>query len=166
MEPPPSPIESFAEDEEGQWVARLRCGHRQHVRHDPPWHDRAWVLEAEGREAKVGMSLPCRWCLMPALPEDVEAYQQTPVFAAETTPKGLLRRHTTKAGTWAEIVVEAGRVHYVLEDADDLTFVLTTSQSGIVAPGRPHHVKPQRGARFFVCFLREAEKGNPVSQKA
>jgi hypothetical protein len=27
----------FDKDEEGHWVAKLECGHGQHVRHDPPW---------------------------------------------------------------------------------------------------------------------------------
>ena len=27
----------FETDDEGHWVARLECGHGQHVRHDPPW---------------------------------------------------------------------------------------------------------------------------------
>lgn len=92
--------------------------------------------------------------LMPRLPLGAQVYKRTPTFDAETTPKGLLKRHTTKVGTWAEIVVEAGRVHYVLEDADDHTFVLTEDLSGVVEPGRPHHVEPQPGARFFVRFLR------------
>ena len=95
--------------------------------------------------------------LMPRLPEGLEVYKQTPTFDAETTPKGLLKRHSTKAGTWGEIIVEAGQVLYVLEDADDHTFVLTESQAGIVEPGRPHHVEPQPGARFFVRFLRATE---------
>lgn len=151
---PSAHIEDFVRDDEGHWVALLDCGHRQHVRHNPPWQERDWVLDPEGRAAKLGASLPCRWCLMPRLPAEAEVYQQTAVFEAETTPKGLRRRHTTKPGTWAEIVVEAGHVHYVLEDADDLTFVLTETQSGVVAPGRPHHVDPQPGARFYVRFLR------------
>lgn len=29
-------IVGFDRDEEGDWVALLECGHRQHVRHRPP----------------------------------------------------------------------------------------------------------------------------------
>ena len=30
--------------EERHWVAELECGHNQHVRHDPPWESRPWVV--------------------------------------------------------------------------------------------------------------------------
>ena len=42
-------VVSFYQDEEGHWAARLECGHGQHVRHDPPWTVREWVLTEEGR---------------------------------------------------------------------------------------------------------------------
>jgi hypothetical protein len=31
------PIIAFHQDEQGDWVADLACGHGQHVRHRPPW---------------------------------------------------------------------------------------------------------------------------------
>ncbi|MCV6623091.1 MAG: DUF3565 domain-containing protein, partial [Cellvibrionaceae bacterium] len=34
------PIVGYHQDEENHWVARLACGHFQHVRHDPPWTNR------------------------------------------------------------------------------------------------------------------------------
>lgn len=49
-------------DAEGHWVAELACGHNQHVRHDPPWTNRPWVVTAEGRASKLGVTLPCRKC--------------------------------------------------------------------------------------------------------
>lgn len=33
--PPQQPIVGFHQDEEGDWVASLACGHNQHVRHNP-----------------------------------------------------------------------------------------------------------------------------------
>ena len=53
---------SFEQDEEGHWVANLECGHRQHVRHDPPFRIRPWVLTAEGRVSKIGTYLNCLEC--------------------------------------------------------------------------------------------------------
>lgn len=44
------------------WVAILDCGHRQHVRHNPPLERRPWVLSEEGRRAKLGYSLICVRC--------------------------------------------------------------------------------------------------------
>ena len=55
-------VVGFRQDEEGHWVAELECGHTQHVRHDPPWQVRPWVVTEEGREAHLGMELDCRLC--------------------------------------------------------------------------------------------------------
>ncbi len=55
-------IISYHLDELGDWVAELQCGHGQHVRHDPPWQLRPWVLTAEGRAAFLGTQLECVRC--------------------------------------------------------------------------------------------------------
>ncbi|RFA30757.1 acetyltransferase [Alkalilimnicola ehrlichii] len=57
-----SHIIGFYLDEQGDWVAELRCGHRQHVRHNPPWFNRPWVITATGRERALGLPLRCRLC--------------------------------------------------------------------------------------------------------
>jgi hypothetical protein len=56
------PIVDFDIDDEGHWRALLVCGHRQHVRHDPPMTRRDWVLTQEGRKEKIGAELNCRKC--------------------------------------------------------------------------------------------------------
>ena len=55
-------IVGFETDEVGDWVALLECGHRQHVRHRPPWQERPWVLTAEGRNGRIGSPLECSAC--------------------------------------------------------------------------------------------------------
>lgn len=55
-------IIGFHQDEESHWVAELDCGHAQHLRHDPPWTLRPWVVTTEGREAMLGTVLECRRC--------------------------------------------------------------------------------------------------------
>lgn len=55
-------IVSFHQDEEQHWVAHLECGHDQHVRHDPPWKNRPWVVTPEGRAAQLGTTLRCVKC--------------------------------------------------------------------------------------------------------
>jgi tellurite methyltransferase len=55
-------IVGFHRDEVGDWVAELDCGHQQHVRHRPPFQERPWVVDAEGRAGRVGTPLPCRLC--------------------------------------------------------------------------------------------------------
>ena len=55
-------IVGFETDEGGDWVAVLRCGHRQHVRHKPPFQDRPWTLTTLGRASRVGTPLNCVLC--------------------------------------------------------------------------------------------------------
>ncbi|RXS96623.1 DUF3565 domain-containing protein [Silvibacterium dinghuense] len=61
----PQPIHGFHQDEHGDWVAELACGHGQHVRHRPPWELRPWVSTEEGRHAQLGLILYCVRCLEP-----------------------------------------------------------------------------------------------------
>src|SRR5690606_18762881 len=51
---PESAITGFEQDDDGEWVALLACGHRQHVRHRPPWQERAWVTTERGRREHLG----------------------------------------------------------------------------------------------------------------
>ncbi|MEP7227602.1 MAG: DUF3565 domain-containing protein [Gemmatimonadales bacterium] len=55
-------IGGFHQDEEGHWVAELECGHTQHVRHDPPWQVRSWVMSEQGRQSRLHALLECRKC--------------------------------------------------------------------------------------------------------
>mmetsp|Transcript_27698 Transcript_27698/g.81387 ORF Transcript_27698/g.81387 Transcript_27698/m.81387 type:complete len:139 (-) Transcript_27698:193-609(-) len=64
------PITGFHTDNEDHWVARLACGHFQHVRHNPPMSERPWVLSKEGRKSFLGYKLICKKCAAGA-PKDV-----------------------------------------------------------------------------------------------
>jgi hypothetical protein len=55
-------IVGYHQDEHGDWVAELDCGHTQHVRHNPPWVNRPWVVTPAGRAEKLGQILPCKRC--------------------------------------------------------------------------------------------------------
>ncbi len=59
------PIIGYHQDEYGDWVADLVCGHGQHVRHQPPFTSRPWVLTVEGRERYLGTQLNCKKCEEP-----------------------------------------------------------------------------------------------------
>ena len=52
----------FEQDDERHWVAKLECGHSVHVRHDPPWMIREWVMTEAGRAARVGSLMECKRC--------------------------------------------------------------------------------------------------------
>jgi len=55
-------IIGFHQDQEGDWVADLACGHTQHVRHRPPWTNHPWVEHVDGRAAHLGKPLECVVC--------------------------------------------------------------------------------------------------------
>jgi hypothetical protein len=55
-------IVGFHQDEMGDWVADLACRHTQHVRHQPPWVNRPWVVTEEGRRPYIGRLLECKQC--------------------------------------------------------------------------------------------------------
>ena len=60
--PPLRRIIAFRQDDEGHWIAELECGHSQHMRHQPPWQVRPWVLTAAGRDRYIGVRVPCTLC--------------------------------------------------------------------------------------------------------
>ena len=74
-EPPLRAITGFHRDEKGDWIARLACGHGQHVRHDPPFRNRPWVQTPAGRARMVGRELGCRKC---ERGEPVDAFARAP----------------------------------------------------------------------------------------
>ncbi|MBE2220029.1 MAG: DUF3565 domain-containing protein [Anaerolineae bacterium] len=55
-------VVGFHTDENGDWAADLECGHRQHVRHNPPFETRVWVTHEAGRQSKLGQTLNCLHC--------------------------------------------------------------------------------------------------------
>jgi hypothetical protein len=55
-------ITGFNQDVYGDWVAELACGHAQHVRHNPPWQSRPWVVTKAGRQKMLGVVLGCVLC--------------------------------------------------------------------------------------------------------
>ncbi len=146
-------ISSFRQDVEGHWIANLACGHSQHVRNRPPWEQRPWVTSEAGRAEKIGTQIDCPRCEMPVLPPDAREYKRTATFTEATIPSGLLRDHRTKDGTWARIVVEAGRLRYGIEPPRR-TFVLTPEYPGIAPPMILHQVDPLGAVSFHVEFLR------------
>ncbi len=55
-------IVGFHQDQVGDWVAELECGHGYHVRHNPPYQERAWALTEAGRAQHLGVELECAKC--------------------------------------------------------------------------------------------------------
>ena len=152
----PRPIDGFHQDEHGDWVAELRCGHGQHVRHKPPFWSRPWVLTEEGRNEKLGVELPCVLCGRFELPSGHAPYKRTADFTAASVPAGLRKDHSTKPGVWGVIHVLEGRLRYIVEPPLAREEVLEAGSRGIVVPEILHRVVPEDDVRFFVEFHRRA----------
>ena len=156
-------IEGFHQDATGDWVAVLRCGHGQHVRHRPPFWLVPWVLTAEGRAGKVGGELPCVLCDRAELPEGFAPYKRTADFDQHSIPAALLRDHATKPGVWAVIHVLAGRLHYVVEPPLASEQLLDPEHPGVVVAEVKHRVRAEGDVRFFVEFHHLATDTSPPS---
>jgi len=147
-------IVAFDEDANSEWVAQLACGHRRHMRHDPPFRDRPWVTTPEGRQSRIGLEIDCVSCDQRVVPAGYEPYRRTPIFDENTAPEALLRHHSTKPGIWARIHVVHGCLDYYIDTPFDSHERLTPLSPGVVVPEVPHHVATLGPVSFFVEFLR------------
>jgi tellurite methyltransferase len=152
------PITAFKRGEHGQWLAFLSCGHKQHVRHQPPFFDRPWVTTEQGRSEKINEPLDCVECDRFEIPDDFEAYRKTVEFNEQTIPQSLRRNHSTKPGVWAKIHVIEGKLIYRV-GALDASFQLSLDTPGVVIPEIGHHVEPIGPVRFFVEFYKRRGNG-------
>jgi Protein of unknown function (DUF3565) len=67
-----STIQGFHQDEDGHWVVELSCGHTQHLRHQPPWQSRTWVLDPAERIEKIGQPFDCGWCAQGSVSDNLD----------------------------------------------------------------------------------------------
>ena len=149
-------ITGFRQDDHAEWIAELRCGHGQHVRHKPPFWSCEWILTAEGRDAKLGTALPCVLCGRFEMPAGYQAYKRTIEFTEHTIPDSLKHQHSTKPSVWGVIHVLEGRLRYVIEDPLAGERLLEPGSRAVIVPEVPHHVSPEGEVRFFVEFHRRA----------
>lgn len=152
-------MQGFHQDEQGEWVAELDCGHTQHVRHRPPFTLRPWVLTAEGRQERIGQRLDCPLCDRSELPAGYAAYHRTAPFRTGSIPDALLRQHDTKPGVWALLEVSSGSLDFIelLEEGERRSQVPAGAQA-VIRPGVVHRVAPNGEVEFTVQFWRPAQR--------
>ena len=148
------PITGFDRDEEGHWVALLSCGHRQHVRHQPPFVERDWTQSEEGRADALGQALDCPLCDRMEPPEEAVRYKSTPIFTELTIPKALRREHNTKPGVWGRIRILEGNLLYEVLAPALQSFTLDVGSTAFIVPEVPHRVEKIRRVIFQVDFLK------------
>lgn len=91
---------------------------------------------------------------MKELPSNLTVYKKTSTFNEKTVPAGLLKSHTTKAGTWGKICVNKGKLLYIIEVEPQDSIELSTSVFGVVEPEVPHHIKLIGEVEFLVEFYK------------
>lgn len=102
-----------------------------------------------------------------ALPPGLQPYRRTETFTETTVPKGLLRAHSTRAGVWALIHVEAGRLAYRVTDPrrpGSQTLLTPETPPGEIEPGVLHEVEPLGPVRFHVEFHRLEFEDEPPNE--
>ena len=152
-------ITGYHPDEEGDWVAELVCGHNQHVRHRPPFQMRPWVLDADGRAARLGSPLDCPLCDRAELPDALRFVRSTPVWDERTLPGGLRRTHRVAGGTWGRITVHEGRLRFRARTEPPLDVVIGPDMTQAIPPDVEHDVTPLGVVRVSVDFL-AVDRGN------
>ena len=146
-------ITGFHCDDVGDWVAELACGHAQHVRHRPPFQLRAWVLEEERRNARLGTTLDCPLCDRWELPEGMQIVRSSPVWDESTMPSGLRGSHRVALGTWARLTVHKGRLRFTARTAPPVDVVLETHSTRAIPPEVEHAIEPVGAACFSIEWL-------------
>ena len=154
-------ITGFQLDEAGDYVARLDCGHRQHVRHRPPFEVRDWVLEETGRTERLGSLLECPLCDRCELPADARYDRRSPEWDEHSLPAGLRRGDGSGRGMWKVLTVHAGAVRLMIAGGKPAVSELGPGDSHPVPPGAEHEVELLGAARVSLEFYSAAPP--PVS---
>ena len=146
-------IDGFHRDDEGAWVAELSCLHGQHVRHQPPFVERPWVLTGPGRASRVGSEIDCPLCDRAELPDGLALARTAGPFDEETLPPGLRRDHLVGDRTWARLRVLDGRVRITMATAPPIDRELAAGTAQPIPPGVRHAVEVLGPMRVEVDFL-------------
>jgi tellurite methyltransferase len=159
-------ITNYHQDEAGDWVAELACGHDQHVRHRPPFQLRAWVLDPGGRFDRLGTLLNCPLCDRAELPEGLRWVRRSPIWDERTMPAGLRRAHRVAAGTWGRIVVQGGRLRFGAATTPTIDVELEAGSTQAIPPEVLHEVEPLGAVRCSVEFFAVDRAGQAGTEEA
>ena len=154
-------ITGFHQDDEGDWVAELSCLHGQHVRHRPPFHDRAWVSDAATRNARIGSAIDCPLCDRAEIPDGLVHLRTAGPWDEATLPVALRNSHRVGASTWAILKVLEGEVIFHMETVPSLETRLLAGSEQAIPPLVSHRVVPTGPMRVVVEFWgRPKERGS------
>jgi tellurite resistance-related uncharacterized protein len=152
-------IVGFRQDEDGDWVAELSCLHNQHVRHQPPFRERGWVLDEAQRAARVGSELSCPLCDRAEMPVGLALARTAGPFDADTLPAGLRSRHRIAERTWGVLIVLEGSVGFAMDTAPRVDVRLEAGGRQPIPPGVVHQLRLDGPVRLVVEFWTAAAGG-------
>ena len=89
-----------------------------------------------------------------ALPPGTEPYRTIGPFDARSLPQGLRREHQLKDGTWGLLVLSAGSLRFVWDDAAGGADDLAAPASLVVPPQVLHHVEGDGPFDLTIAFHR------------
>ena len=147
-------IVGFRQDDHGDWIADLSCLHSQHVRHQPPFRDRGWVLTEMGRAERVGTEMTCPLCDRAELPERLRILRSAGPFNEHTLPAGLRGDHRLADGIWGRLRVISGTVGFRLASDPPLAVRrLAEGDEQAIPPTLVHRVVPEGPMEIVIEFL-------------
>lgn len=100
------------------------------------------------------MDTPLKNLAMPTLPTNVTSYKRTPNFTQATVPRGLLKDHSTKAGTWGVLTVLSGALYYHICQTAPHRYKLEVDVAGIIVPEQKHYIELSGETEFYLEFYR------------
>ena len=127
-------IVGFVADDVGDWVALLECGHRQHVRHDPPLRPAPWVEDRDERDRRIGTTVNCPLCDRCEVPDGLVVVRTSPTWDERSMPETLRREHRVASGLWGRLRVEDGSVRFVARTAPTTDVMVASDRPQGIAP--------------------------------
>jgi tellurite resistance-related uncharacterized protein len=127
------------------------------------------VLDAAGREARLGTPLDCPLCDRAELPNGLRLVRTSPRWDEHTMPASLKRSHRTAVSTWGRIVVHEGKLRFVARTEPELNVIVGPGSAQAIPPEVEHEVQPLGRVCFSIDFLSLPEAragGNDVTLTA
>lgn len=145
-------IESFHQDEQGDWIADLSCLHSQHVRHRPPFQSRPWVLDDQERIGRVGTFLTCSLCDRCDLPQSATFLGSSGPWESTTVPEEMRSSHKMDKATWGVVRVLEGTAKVSLHLTPVLRSELSKGDSQAIPPEIAHEVVLDANGKISLEF--------------
>lgn len=155
-------ITGFYNDEKGDWVAALNCCHGQHVRHNPPFMRRPWVVTEDGRRSRIGATVDCLKCNNMEWPQGLSMYRRSLEFNENSIPEYLKEDYSVSSGTWGRVIVLRGRLIYEVMDPLNTSFDIVIPKFGVIVPDIKCRIIPS--GKVWFCIEYYSDNGKAPEQ--